>query len=141
MQEVLKGVHEKFLRVKYTHCSYVEENLLTNGWSNDAQHYPRCVGVNNLSRLVSEQLRRNKETETKTNSKDIIPFIIATDAQKSTHMWLKMVTSKNQSFADIECPLMQSSKKNAETKSASIVKKTGFHLSKIVEKKIKKISR
>ena len=144
-KEVLGGTMEKYLKVECSHCSYTKENLLRNGWNNYAAHYVACVGKSNLGKLVSQEQKpttstlviRTSRTDPQSDHKS--HFVIATDKQKSTHMWLQMIVLKNMAIKGVECELTRTMVKYPHTKSLKTAKATGLYLCEIVEQKIKKM--
>ena len=122
-KEVLGGGIEKYLKVGCPNCSYLKENLLRNGWNSYAAHYIACVGKSNLPSLIAEKTNANPSSlvlhdpRTEPSRDEKCHFVIATDTQKSTHMWLQLITLKSMPLWDVECEWMRK-KSNILTQSA-----------------------
>ena len=119
-QEDLGGTVNKAVKVQCPNCAYSKTQLMKYGWTNFAQHYINCVGKDKKGELVHQKRRIEEENIcsvvnesngaivqhlSPSNKSDALHFVVATDKQKSTHMWLKLVCLKNLPLSNIECPV------------------------------------
>ena len=139
-QECFGGKVEKHVRISCPNCTCKKCNLLSNGWTNYTAHYKSCVGENNLEELVRLQQRKleneNILVGNATSASLKSHFVVATEEQKSTHMWLQFMCLKNMSIISVQCEIMRANVKFPATKSSRTVMETGHCLAEIVEEKI-----
>jgi hypothetical protein len=141
--EELGGKVLKYLKIECTNCDgYKYCRRLSNGYTNPVNHYASCVGSKeSLEEVVSRHRHLAQENKDRDEGDKVSVgahhFTVVSDAQRSTHMWLTLITLKNMAIGDVECPIQRASVKHVATKSSKTVMDAGPHLlTEIVEEKI-----
>jgi hypothetical protein len=101
-REVLGGQVKKYVKVTCPNCNvYKKNNPVSQGWTNYATHFSACVGSSEkLGKLVYERNLLQKEEgegdmKKQTASTASQHVTVPSDKERSTSMWLQLITLKN----------------------------------------------